>query len=72
MPALGEVPEDKKVAEEKAGRFCRGGWERWSEDTLPLPGADETETQMSENKNPPEKREQNLLISQLCALKRSS
>lgn len=32
-----------------------GGWERWSEDTLPLPGAEETETQMSENKKSPER-----------------
>ncbi len=47
-----------------------GGWEWWSKDTLPpLPGAEEAETQMSANKNPPERGGQNLLISQLCAVK---
>lgn len=35
-----------------------GGWERWSEDTLPLPGAEEAErdTDVREQKFPREKR----------------
>lgn len=66
--------EDKKVAEElkQADVEGGGGWERWSEDTLPLPGAEEAETQMSENKNSPERGGQNVLISQLCTVKHSS
>lgn len=48
-----------------------GGWEQWSKDTLPLPAAEKTEAQMSENKNPPERKGQNLLISHLCTVKHS-
>lgn len=46
-----------KVAEElqQADVDVGGVRERWSEDTLPLPGAEEAETQMSENKNSPER-----------------
>lgn len=79
LPALGEVHRMKKGSRGgRAGRCCSvcafvcvcwGGWEQWSEDTLPLPGAEEAETQMSENKNSPERGGQNLLISQLCTVK---
>lgn len=48
-----------------------GGWEQWSKDTLPLPAAEKTEAQMSENKNPPERKGPNLLISHLCTVKHS-